>query len=316
MGHALSARRRNYEVDGVSLTIIGGHTTVQTNYRRARDQALIAFAGPVATLLVGICAWAATTVTSGVAHSIASWLAWSSFIIGAVNLLPGVPLDGGAILDAVVWRLSRNRTRGRQVSALSGLVVAALWASSPWIVGAMFEREVQTSDVIISGVVGLWMASTAWRAFVWAGRADVVVEQNSGVEETVVHAEVPNTQREIRSLVRRATAVDTNMSLEDSLKYAADHSAGAILVTAGGRVVGIVRDSAVAQALEEGRTAVPVASVARRIESTDHVLVSSTLADIAEQLANAAAAEWLVVDREDAIVGVLFRSDLQRSLNV
>ncbi len=325
LGHALTAMRRGYEVDGVTLTIIGGHTTVQSNYRRALDQAGIAFAGPLATLFVGVAGWALAANTSGLVHSVASWLAWSSVIIGAVNLLPGVPLDGGAILDAVVWRFTRNRKLGRQVSALSGLGVAALWTVSPWIVGWYFGRDVQTSDVIISGVVGLWMASTAWRVFVWAGRSEIqsstaerASTKQASVEPdvTVPAPNAPHADDNVRKYVRRATAVTINATVAQALVAAHESAAGAVVVTADNRIVGIVREAAVADLSDSDRLTTAVSSVARRIDKDDHIRVDATFADISQQLANHTAQEWLVVDDVDATVGVLFRSDIPRSNNV
>ena len=321
LGHALSALRRKYAVDGVTLTIIGGHTTVQTNYRRPRDQAVIALAGPLATLLVGLVAWLIAASTEGLAHSVASWLAWSSVIIGAVNLLPGIPLDGGAIVDALVWRVSGKRMLGRRIAALSGLGVALLWATSPWLVGWYFGREVQTADVLISGVVGLWMASTAWRVFVWSGRPEEDVEefQTSKPETKVSNSEpVPSSVEPIAILpfVRRAILVPLDTPVACALDEASKASAGAVVVGSNNSIVGIVRDAAVALLTDDQKVRTSVASVARRITADDSINVAASLDTISEQLSILSSDEWLVIDDAGAIVGVLVRSDIQRNIHV
>ena len=69
LGHALFAQRFGYQVQGVSLTVIGGHTQIAAEYKRPRDQFWVALAGPCATLLVGLAAWGGTHIAVGVLHS-------------------------------------------------------------------------------------------------------------------------------------------------------------------------------------------------------------------------------------------------------
>lgn len=335
LGHALSARRFGYPVDGVSLTIIGGHTIIAAEYRRPRDQFWVALAGPLGTLLVALAAWAGTLATTGLFNSVLAWLAWSSVLIGGVNLLPGIPLDGGAALDAVVWHTSKKRWRGRQVSALLGLGVAVLWAITPLILASMFNRPVESADMLVSGLVGFWMASIAWRVYGYAmaekaGRlADFnepnsqelreVLRQNQSSSEPTASdspSTLPSPVVHIRPYVRRAVSIEASTSLADSLDLAAQSGAGAIIVTKDEKVIGVVRDAAVAAVPAELRQTTAISSVARRVQPDEFISVDTVLSDLTEQLLDLSIHEWIVLDPEGAIFGVLLKADIQGKLNV
>jgi Zn-dependent protease len=320
MGHALSARRRGYPVDGVSLTIIGGHTLIAAEYRRPRDQFWVALAGPVGTLLVAVAAWLGTLAVDGLVDSILGWLAWSSLLIGGVNLLPGIPLDGGAIIDAVVWSRSGKRWRGRQVSAILGLGVAVLWAVTPWILARMFGRPVESADLLVSGLVGFWMASIAWRVYGYAlAERDGLTTAPASKDETGSATEAaitPSPVVNIRPYVRRAISVDSSETLGQALTDANSGSAGAIIVTKNDQVIGVVRDAAVAVVPEQLRATTSVTSVARRIQPDEFIGVDTVLSDLTVQLLDPSIHEWVVLDTEGAIYGVLLKSDIQGKLNV
>ena len=49
-----------------------------------------------------------------------------NLMLGLFNLLPGLPLDGGLILKALVWQFSGSQKRGMQVAAASGRALSTL----------------------------------------------------------------------------------------------------------------------------------------------------------------------------------------------
>lgn len=317
LGHAISARRFGYQVQGVSLTVIGGHTQIAAEYRRPRDQFWVALAGPFATLLVGLAAWGGNHITTGVLHSMLVWLAWSSVLIGVVNLLPGVPLDGGAAVDAFVWHRTHNRWRGRQVASATGFVVAALWASTPWLLAALFSRPVELSDILVSGLVGLWMASVSWRTYVYStAKLSGKIPDSEQVEDLASQPVEPSATVHIRPFVRRAVEVEANQSIADALEIAGVHKAGAIIVTRDDVVVGIVRDAAIAATPDDLRRLTPIVQAARRVGLDEAIAADSLLTEIASDMNNPAVHEWLVVDSTGGLFGVLVKSDIWGRLDV
>jgi len=88
----------------------------------------VAIAGPgVSLLLFGLFSVLAQVLPSNsVAEVLTSNLANINLILALFNLIPGLPLDGGQVLKAVVWKLTGNRFKGVHWAALTGKVLGGL----------------------------------------------------------------------------------------------------------------------------------------------------------------------------------------------
>jgi hypothetical protein len=75
-----------------------------------------------------------------------SWLAFVNLLLAVVNLLPGAPLDGGAVLGAVVWMVTRDRTRAQTITAVIGLALGG-------VIAALGLLKLLDGD---GGVAGFW----------------------------------------------------------------------------------------------------------------------------------------------------------------
>ncbi len=52
------------------------------------------------------------------------WLANINLILALFNLLPGYPLDGGRILESIVWGFTRKQETGVKVAGTAGQIIA------------------------------------------------------------------------------------------------------------------------------------------------------------------------------------------------
>src|SRR5699024_9835058 len=90
-----------------------------------------------------------------------SWL--SNAVVAAFNLLPGLPLDGGQVLEAIVWRLSGNRISGTIVAGWGGRVVVialvAIMLLRPLLLG--HSPSILTAVWVVALGAYLWFGSTA-----------------------------------------------------------------------------------------------------------------------------------------------------------
>jgi Zn-dependent protease len=129
--HGMAARQAGVGVTGVSLSMFGGATTMRELPRTPGAVFRIAVAGPLASL---VCALVAAIVhvvlveTDGDPLSIAAAaiVGMANLVITLINLLPGRPLDGGHILEAVVWKLTDRRARAAQLATAAGRTIGAL----------------------------------------------------------------------------------------------------------------------------------------------------------------------------------------------
>ncbi|WP_433292697.1 site-2 protease family protein [Actinoplanes sp. CA-030573] len=135
LGHALVARRFGIGVRGITLELLGGWTEMDRDAPSPRVDALVSLAGPAVSLVLGGVATAAAVGLPDrtAAGQIAFQLAASNILVAIFNVLPGLPLDGGRALRAVLWALIKDRNRATEAAAWSGRILAfvcmliALW---------------------------------------------------------------------------------------------------------------------------------------------------------------------------------------------
>ncbi len=90
-------------------------------------------------------------------------LAGANLIVGVLNLVPGLPLDGGRVLQALVWKVTGNMHRGTIVAAWGGRVAAVLVLATPLLSRAVLGRDPDVFDYLIVVVIAsfLWSGATA-----------------------------------------------------------------------------------------------------------------------------------------------------------
>ncbi len=108
LAHAIVARRRGVEVEGIVLWLLGGVAKFRSEARTPRDEIAIAAAGPAMSLIAaavfGIASGAsALLVGEAMSTTVLGWLGVLNLLLTAFNLIPAAPLDGGRILRGVLW---------------------------------------------------------------------------------------------------------------------------------------------------------------------------------------------------------------------
>jgi Zn-dependent protease/CBS domain-containing protein len=126
LAHAATARAFRLSVRGITLVFWGGYTETHSNERGPLATFLIAAAGPFTTLALGGAFWLGAAATDGVLSAILRNLGFLSLIFAGLNALPGFPLDGGRMLLAVIWGITRNRFVALRVAGWGGVVVGAV----------------------------------------------------------------------------------------------------------------------------------------------------------------------------------------------
>jgi Zn-dependent protease len=133
LAHGFVARARGLQVHEFAITLWGGHTSFAGAGASAGTSALIAVVGPVTNLVLAGAAWAAASAVAsdGLLVALLYSAAFANAFVGIFNLIPGLPLDGGRVLEAAVWRATGDRYRGTVVAGWAGRAVAVavvLWA--------------------------------------------------------------------------------------------------------------------------------------------------------------------------------------------
>ena len=141
LAHCVVARRYGIGVTSIVLLPIGGVSQLEDMPEDARIEFQVAVAGPLTSLGLGLVA-AALASALGLrvwpltlyAGAWISRLVWLNLILGAFNLLPAFPMDGGRVLRALLER-RYDRGTATRLAARTGMALAAVMAA----VGLLFN---------------------------------------------------------------------------------------------------------------------------------------------------------------------------------
>jgi Zn-dependent protease len=143
LGHALVARRNNVPIAGIELWLFGGIATMTREPDTPRAAFRISAAGPFVTFIIAAVAWAGGALIWGwgnfvhaadlnarfgytAAEVLLGYVALVNAALLVFNLIPGYPLDGGAILRAIAWWRTGDRVKATRFAARTGRVFAYL----------------------------------------------------------------------------------------------------------------------------------------------------------------------------------------------
>src|SRR5271157_2137566 len=159
LAHSLVAQARGLKVKEITLFALGGVSQIESDATDAKTEFWVAIAGPIASLIIGFgCLAIAAGLgwrrpaepRTGVA-AVLVWLGYINVALAVFNMIPGFPLDGGRVLRAIVWAITKNADRSTRIAAGVGQVVAFLFILDglwKFFGGAGFN--------------GLWIAFIGW----------------------------------------------------------------------------------------------------------------------------------------------------------
>src|SRR3954454_10049889 len=122
LGHALRARREGVPIEGITLWLFGGVALFRGRFPSAGAELRIAIGGPLLSLAlgVGLVLLALVRGLPQVLASICSWLGYINLVLLVFNMVPALPLDGGRVLRALLWRHSHDFARATRSAAAVG----------------------------------------------------------------------------------------------------------------------------------------------------------------------------------------------------
>ncbi|MFC7918114.1 site-2 protease family protein [Streptomyces sp. NPDC057386] len=307
LAHTVAAIRFKLPVRRIQLQFFGGVSEIEKEAETPGREFVLAFVGPLLSLvLAGLFYLALQPVEPGTVPGVLlAGLMISNLIVAAFNLLPGLPLDGGRMLRAVVWKIT-----GRPMSG----TVAAAWVGRALAVAVLIGLPLLTQSGALGSTaedsVGMDTVTDALLAAILAA----IIWTGAGNSLRVARLREHLPELRARTLTRRAVPVHTDTPLSEALRRANDAGARALVVVdTDGEPLALVREAAIAGVPEHRRPWVPVSGLAQDI--TDGMRVSAELAgeDLLEVLRATPATEYLVVEETGEIYGVLSAADVERA---
>ncbi|WP_062646951.1 site-2 protease family protein [Streptomyces maremycinicus] len=307
LAHTIAALRFKLPVRRIQLQFFGGVSEIEKEAETPGREFWLAFVGPLLSLvLAGLFYLAMQPVEPGTVPGVLlAGLMISNLIVAIFNLLPGLPLDGGRMLRAVVWKLTGKPMNGTIAAAWVGRALAvSVLVGLPLLtqsgaLGSSAEDSVGM-DTVTDALLAAILA-----AIIWTGAGN-------SLRMARLREHLPELRA--RTLTRRAVPVETHTPLSEALRRANDAGARALVVVdAHGEPLSLVREAAIVGVPEHRRPWVAVSGLAQDL--TDGMRVSAELAgeDLLDVLRATPATEYLVVEETGEIFGVLSAADVERA---
>jgi Zn-dependent protease/CBS domain-containing protein len=294
LSHSVVARGFGLPVRRILLHPLGGISEIEREAPTPGREFAVAGAGPALSLALGAIGWGlAQLVPDGVTGALIRQLMFANIIVGVFNLLPGLPLDGGRMLRAVIWKITKKPTTATIAAAWVGRILALGLLAIPFFSGGLAGGDI---------VSMLWVLAIA--AFMWTGATQ-------SIKATRFRERLPALQA--RRLARKAISVSASTPLAEAIRQADELGARAIVVVDhDSKPIAIVNEAAVMATPPQRRPWIDTGSMARSIDPS--LVLSADLQGMAllDAIRRAPASEYLLADPTGQVVGVLAARDLDQ----
>jgi Zn-dependent protease/CBS domain-containing protein len=306
LGHTVVSRTVGLQVNRIVVFLLGGVSEIEGEAARPRDEFAIAAAGPVVSFLLAAALWALSIVpdpNSSLAVML-SLLAWSNLVIGVFNVLPGLPLDGGRIVQAMVWMLGATRSRATVVAAWSGRGVAVLLALAVLLATASLRSGTSASFASLGATaMGFAVAAFLWFGASQALRVAAVAQRSQSLR--------------VDRLLRPAVYLPASTPISEALRrLAAARAAAIVVIDSEGRSRALVQEAQISAMEPNRRPWSTLAEVCRPLEPGLIIDDSLSGEDLLAAVRNTPASEYLVIGRDGTSRGLIATADVARALGL
>ncbi|MDQ1740452.1 MAG: hypothetical protein QOE53_2104 [Pseudonocardiales bacterium] len=306
VGHTVVSKVVGLPVRRIVVFLLGGVSEIEGEARRPRDEFAIAAAGPLVSLALAGCCWAVSLLPAAESALgvLLLLLAWSNLVIAVFNVLPGLPLDGGRLLQALIWMMGGSRLTAIRIAARAGRGVAAL-----------LGLAVLFSNAILGGSSPADLASIGSTAMGFAVAAFLWIGAGQALQMAELNARAAGLRLE--ELLRPSLYLPAQTPVSEAVRQAAATGAGGIVVIDGqGRSRALVDEAQIAQIPADRRPWTSLGQVARELRPG--LILAEDLAgdQLIDTLRSHPASEYLVVGRDGVARGVVAAVDLARALGL
>jgi Zn-dependent protease len=298
LGHSLVARGYGLPVRRILLYPLGGFSEFEREPPTPGREFLVSAAGPALSLVLAAGGYGLTHVVppDTIGGTLVSQLCWANLVVGLFNLLPGLPLDGGRMLHAVIWKLTGRPSTATIAAAWAGRAIAVAVIVVPFALGMVNGTGGDLAFMVSLGVIA---------AFMWIGAGQAI-------RATRFRERLPGVQA--RTLARKAVSVTADTPLAEAIRRADESQARAVvIVDHDDKPIAIVNETAVMATPPQRRPWLEAGTLARTLEPS--LVLSADLSGMAllDAIRRAPASEYLLVEPSGQVYGVLAARDVDQA---
>lgn len=289
LAHALSAKAFGWPGAKITLNLWGGHTQFSSFDATPGRSLVVAMAGPAANFVIAGAGYVLLQVIEPVGVLALLWgiLVWANLLVAIFNVLPGLPLDGGRLVESAVWRYTGSQDRGTIAAGWAGRVLVVLIVGYFVITPLTRNQPLDLQVIIVAVLIG---------GFMWVGASQ-------GITNAKLRLRLPLVS--VRALMEPATAIRQDSTLADVASRLASRGGRIILIDAPGNPVAVI-DEATLGAIDPSLLAQsPALSAARALGAGAVVDANADGRALIGYLATLQGSEYAVIDESHRIIGLL-----------
>jgi Zn-dependent protease len=296
LGHSFVALRQGIGVQSITLFLFGGLASLEKESETPAGAFWVAIAGPIVSLLIfGMATLAGTSAhLAGPMGSIVGLLAYVNLTLGLFNLIPGLPLDGGNILKALVWKMTGNPYKGVKFASRVGQAFGWLAIASgvlPFVLSGSLGN-------IWNVLIGSFLLQNAGRSAQFAR----VQEQFTGL--TAADAITPNGPVVLDQISLREFADKLILSRHNWRQFWVVNSEGILM--------GAIAVDALQSIPNDLWATTLVGQLAQPIEASATLDAEKPLLDVVKLLEETKGSIWPVIQDNGVLVGLLEKASIIR----
>jgi Zn-dependent protease len=297
LGHSLVARSQGIRVNSITLFLFGGVASIDEESKTPGQAFQVAIAGPLVSFALGvlmILGGGSLEARTPLAEMLTN-LGQINLILGLFNLIPGLPLDGGQVLRAFVWKLTGDRYQGTQWAARSGKILG--WTAI--LLGLYAFLRFGSSG-------GLWIALLGWFGI----RNADAYERVTTLQQALSRLQASD------AMTRDYRVIDADQRLRQFAELALleEHAPPVYFASSNGRYRGVISLDTLRSIERSQWDHLTVQDVLTPMEQIVSLPEKAALIDVIQRLEAENLPRLTVVTPTGAVAGMIDRGDIVRAI--
>ncbi|MGF1521103.1 MAG: site-2 protease family protein [Leptolyngbyaceae cyanobacterium] len=297
LGHSLVAKAQGIQVNSITLFLFGGIAAIDRESKTPGEAFQVAIAGPAVSFSLYILLTLITTLFT-IPLPLAALLgnvAQINLVLTLFNLIPGLPLDGGQVLKAIVWKATKSRIKGVRWAARMGLILG--WgAVGVGVLAYLAQPSLDLIWIVLIGGFAIRNASNYGRI--------------ADLQETLSELSAAD------AVTRDFRVLDANSTLSQFAdEYLMQATRAPMYFAASdGRYRGLVTIEAVREIERSEWETRTLQSIACPLNTIPAVRETTPLAEVINLLENSQLSRVVVLTPADAVAGVIDRGEIVQAI--
>jgi Zn-dependent protease/CBS domain-containing protein len=298
LGHSLAAKSQGIKVNSITLFLFGGIAAIEEESKTPGKAFQVAIAGPLVSIGLFFLLFLSLGIlpANSPVSVVIGDLARINLVLALFNLIPGLPLDGGQVLKAAIWKATGNRFKAVRGAARAGQVLGYT------AIALGLAVDFFTSDL----GTGLWIALLGWFGI----RNATNYLRVTSLQETLLETNVAE------AMTRDFRVVDANQTLRAfaDLYLLENATSQVYFAEADGRYQGMVLVDELRKIERSDWETKSLQSIVHPFSEIPTLKETSNLVEVINKMENEQLIRVTVLSPADAVAGVIDKGDIVKIL--